>query len=117
MKNCSGNSFFRGLSGAVMGKNALKFRCILLMFLITIVTCSIYIISFHYHDGPVIRTDCPTCKFMAVLSSGEEAAAPQPVIPDFAHLFIHLENLICIFAVITLVLGTRAPPLYNPHLI
>jgi hypothetical protein len=98
-----------------MGKGPVKLRCLFIIFLVTIIICSIYIISFHYHDGLVVRTDCPICKFIAGLSSAEETAVVQPIIPDFVHIFFYPENLICVFGVIALVLGTRAPPLYIPR--
>jgi hypothetical protein len=105
MKNCLCSSFSTGQN------DSMKFRRLFTILLVAMIVCSVYIISFHHHDGLIVRTDCPICKFIAVLSSGEEAAALQPATPDFVHIFFTPENLVYVFGVITVVLGTRAPPL------
>jgi hypothetical protein len=111
MKNFSGNGSTTELSGTM------KFRRLFTIFLVAMIICSVYIISFHHYDGLLVRTDCPICKFIAVLSSGEKTVALQPVTSDFVHIFFIPENLIYVFGVITLVLGTRAPPFTAPHYI
>ena len=90
----------------------LKVRQLPAVLVITVFFCSVQIAAFHHHDSFIVHRDCPICKFLAVSSSGGEAAVHlQPVTnPDFGTVFFALENLLIFLAVMPVVRGTRAPP-------
>ena len=88
----------------------LKVRTLLTVFVIIVLASSVRIASFHHHDSFIVHRDCPICKFLAVFSSGSEAAAHPIITADFVYLFFALENLLIFLAVLPVVRGTRAPP-------
>jgi hypothetical protein len=92
----------------------LKIRQLSIFFIASSIIYSVLIASYHHHDGCVIRTDCPLCKFaLDFSSSGREAA--QPIItPDFVLTSFVQESVICIFGICPASLTTRAPPLSSP---
>ena len=87
----------------------MKVGPLLMVLFITIFVFSVQFASF-YHHSLIVHRDCPICKFFAVFSAGGEAAVHQMIIPDFVRIFFTLKILICFSAILTFVLGTRAPP-------
>jgi hypothetical protein len=97
--------------GTVEGfSRMLKVRPLVTLLMITAFVCSAQLASLYHHDSLAVHRDCRICKFLAVPSSGSEAAVLPISTPDFVHFFFALENLLLFIAVFPLVRGTRAPP-------
>jgi hypothetical protein len=97
--------------GAMKGfSRILEVRPLLTIFFVAVFVCSVQIASFYHHNSIIVHRDCPICKFLAVFSSGSEAAVQPMIAQDFVHLFFALTNLLIFFALLAVVLGTRAPP-------
>jgi hypothetical protein len=96
-------------------------RRVKVMPLLTVLFISIFVFSVQfasfYHHSLIVHRDCPICKFFAVFTAGGETAVHQMIIPEFARIIFTLENLICFSAILTFVLGTRAPPYSFPRVI
>jgi hypothetical protein len=72
----------------------LKTGRLLTLFIVIAFVCSVQIASFHHPDDSlVIHRACHICKYLAVSSSGGEAALLPITTTNSAPLFFALENL------------------------
>lgn len=97
------------LRGFGDGSRSFRLRHLSIFFAMGIVY-SVLLASYHHHDGCIIRSDCPYCKFAIDFASVDAIAAPPVIIPDYTYLPLVQKDIVCFCGICPASTTSRAPP-------
>jgi len=90
-------------------RRSVRVRRLSLLFAVGFVY-SFLLASYNHHDGGIVRSDCPLCKFALDFSSADAVATAPSLMPDYIYTSLVENNFICFCGICPASLTNRAPP-------